>query len=248
MKIALANRKKKMPKIIAHRGYTKDYPENTLDAFKAALNAGTDAVELDVHASKDGKLFVHHDYYLGDPDDGNGIITEQNSSYITSLHINNEHIPTLEQVFELIGDSLQYEVELKGYTIQFLKDVINTAKKYRLEDRIEFTSPHPFILTKLKTLNPALRTGYFVEPFPNWMDDNLGHTLAIANGLLGSVDVLHCPISMVDKQFIQEAHDNGLLVHAADCDTENDIRLALKVGVDQLSTNDLVTALKLRSD
>jgi glycerophosphoryl diester phosphodiesterase len=237
-----------IPKIIAHRGYTKDHPENTLAAFRAALDAGADAIELDVHASKDGKLFVHHDYYLGNPDDGNGVISEQDSSYIASLRINNEHVPTLEQVFELIGDSLQYEIELKGYTIQFLEDVISTVKKYKLEDRIEFTSPHPFILAKLKIFDPTLKIGFFVEPFPDWMDDNFGHTLVIANALIGDIDVLHCPISMIDEQFIQKAHSNNLLVHAADCDTENDIRLALKIGVDQLSTNNLITALKLRSD
>jgi glycerophosphoryl diester phosphodiesterase len=235
-----------MPKIIAHRGYTKDHPENTLGAFKAALDAGADAIELDVHASKNGKLFVHHDYYLGNPDNGSGVISERSASYIASLRIGSEVLPTLEQVFELIGDSLKYEIELKGYTVQFLEDVITAVRGYNLEDTIEFTSPHPFILTKLKELDPTLKTGYFVEPFPDWMDDSLGHTIAIANGVLGNVNVLHCPIGMIDEQFIQDAHDSGLLVHAADCNEERDMRSALRIGVDQFSTNDLDTALKLR--
>jgi len=61
-------------KIIAHRGDTTRFPENTLEAFVAALSGGADGIELDVHMTADGELIVHHDYYLGNPDNGHGII------------------------------------------------------------------------------------------------------------------------------------------------------------------------------
>lgn len=235
-------------KLIAHRGDTKNHPENTLSAFKAALENGADAIELDAHLTSDGELIVHHDYYLGNPDNGEGKIYEKDLSYVQSLKIGDtEKIPTLEEVFELIGDKLQYEIELKGFTEEFLTKVIALVKKYDLASVIEFTSPNAYNLTRIKALEPSLKTGTFVAALPGWMDKQLGQTLAINNALLGDVDVLHCPFTLIDEEFIAAAHDKGLLVHAADCDAEDDLRAAFSMGVDQLSTNELSLALSLKT-
>lgn len=234
-------------KLIAHRGDTKNHSENTLSAFKAALENGADAIELDVHLTSDGELIVHHDYYLGNPDNGEGKIYERDLSYIQSLKIGEaEKIPTLEEVFKLIGNKLQYEIELKGFTEEFLTRVIALVKKYNLADVIEFTSPSAYNLTRIKTLEPSFKTGTFVATLPSWMDRQLGQTLAINNALLGNINVLHCPFTLIDKEFIQAAHDKGLLVHAADCDIDADLRAAFDMEVDQLSTNELGLAISLR--
>lgn len=234
-------------KIIAHRGDTKDHPENTLSAFETALNNGADAIELDVHMTSDGELVVHHDYYLGNLDNGEGKIHERDLSYIQSLKIGEtEKIPTLNEVFERIGDKLQYEIELKGFGEEFLINVIALVKKHNLGSVVEFTSPNVFNLTRIKTLEPSFKTGIFVFALPEWMDKQLGQTLAMHNALLGDINVLHCPIAIVDKEFIQAAHDKSLLVHASDCDADDDLRAAFAMGVDQLSTNELGLALALR--
>ena len=49
------------PRVIAHRGFPLDHAENTLGAFQAALDAGADILETDVHLSKDGVVVVAHD-------------------------------------------------------------------------------------------------------------------------------------------------------------------------------------------
>ena len=53
-----------MTKNIAHRGYSGNYPENTMLAFQKALEAGVDGIEFDVHLSKDGRLVIIHDELL----------------------------------------------------------------------------------------------------------------------------------------------------------------------------------------
>jgi glycerophosphoryl diester phosphodiesterase len=235
-------------KLIAHRGNTKSHPENTLSAFKAALESGADAIELDAHLTSDGELIVHHDYYLGSPDNGEGKIYEKDLAYIQSLKIgDSEKIPTLEEVFELIGNKLQYEIELKGFTEEFLTKVIALVKKHDLANVIEFTSPNAYNLTRIKALEPSFKTGTFVAALPGWMDEQLGQTLAINNALLGNINVLHCPFTLINEEFIVVAHSKGLLVHAADCDIEDDLRVAFSVGVDQLSTNELNLAISLRT-
>jgi glycerophosphoryl diester phosphodiesterase len=88
----------------------------------------------------------------------------------------------------------------------------------------------------------------FVVPFPEWMDKKLGQMIVINNAIMGGVNVLHCPIELIDQEFIRTANDNDLLVHAADCDADDDLRAALTVGVDQLSTNRLKKAIAWRRD
>jgi glycerophosphoryl diester phosphodiesterase len=236
-------------KIIAHRGESEYNPENTLAAFSAALADGADAIELDVHMTSDGVVVVHHDYYLGNPDNGEGRIYEKDLAYIRSLRIGEaEKIPTLEEVFALIGDTLHYEIELKGFGKEFLDKVVALVKKYNLTSVVELTSPHAYTLTYINTLDSSLRTGMFVVPFPEWMDKKLGQMIVINNAIMGGVNVLHCPIELIDQEFIRTANDNDLLVHAADCDTDDDLRAALTAGVDQLSTNRLKKAIAWRRD
>ncbi|HUB94028.1 MAG TPA: glycerophosphodiester phosphodiesterase [Verrucomicrobiae bacterium] len=236
-----------MTKLIAHRGYSEKYPENTLTAFRAAKDLKADGIELDVHLTKDGKLVVHHDYYLGNPDNGEGLIFKKDLAYIQVLKIGeDEEIPTLEEVFDLIGDSLHYELELKGFTEAFLLKVVTLVKSRGLVSNIEFTSPNAYNLSRLKELEPTFTTGIFLSPYPGWMDAELGRTLAANNARLGGASVLHCPLEILDEEFITAAHAQNLKVHAADCNTEEELRKAFDLKVDQLSTNRLELALQTR--
>lgn len=79
--------------IIAHRGASRERPENTIAAFARALELGADGVELDVHMRSDGVLVVHHDAIPSAPRD---------------------LIPTLQQVIDAVGASLTIYCELKG--------------------------------------------------------------------------------------------------------------------------------------
>lgn len=236
-------------KIIAHRGDTAHHPENTLSSFKAALENGADAIELDVHTTRDGSLVVHHDYYLGKPDNGSGLIFKKDISYIQSLKIDEtETVPTLEEVFKAIGRKLHYELELKGVNEESLAAIIGLAKKHDLAEFIEFTSSSCATLTRLKALNPALKTGMFTPLVPVWMGKDLAQQLLIDAALLGGMDVIHCPVDMLDGQFIELAHSKNLIVHAADCETAEFLRQAFLSNADQLSTSNLQLALAVRRE
>ena len=63
-------------KVIAHRGYSGKYPENTMLAFEKAVEAGCDEIELDVHITKDGQVVVCHDEILGRAVDGAGAVKD----------------------------------------------------------------------------------------------------------------------------------------------------------------------------
>lgn len=242
-------------KIIAHRGFTEKYPENTLLAFQKAIEYGADGIELDVQPSKDKKIIVHHDYYLGHTDNGHGAIFQKASSYLKSLNAGSwfnkkfsaEQIPTLEDVFEKFGDGTRYEIELKWFTGQFLREVLVKVEKYGLFGRIEFTSHSLPLLRYLKQIQSRAITGMFVEMYPEWMSLDLGHELTKSNLLLGKINIAHCPPSILTKKFIKDLRRLKIKVHASNCDSKNDLMKMYKLGVDQLSTNKLRLAIAMRN-
>lgn len=243
-------------KIIAHRGYSKKYPENTLISFRKAKELLTDGIELDVHMTADGELVIHHDYYLKKISPERGLIFEQSFKKIEALDAGSwfnvvfrgERIPTLRQVFDEVGRDMHYEIELKGFTLDFMNKVISVVEKYNLLDNVEFTSPHTPLLFRLKSLCPEAKIGLFVNPFPSWINKELGHILLLNNLKLGMFNVAHCPLSIIDSTLVDLLKNNSILIHAADCNSKEDLKNAYQLGVDQLSTDNLETAIKLRDE
>jgi glycerophosphoryl diester phosphodiesterase len=110
------------PLIFGHRGYSSQAPENTLPAFKMLLDKEIKGVELDVHLCKSGELVVTHDHTTGRIGDIDLNIEESTYEELlkvdagkikVDLGFKNVKIPTLQQVFELLGDKVFYDVELK---------------------------------------------------------------------------------------------------------------------------------------
>src|SRR5699024_12853384 len=103
-----------MTKIYAHRGAMGTHPENTMLAFKEAVDAGVDGLEVDVHMTTDGHLVVIHDEYVEEKTDGCGMIKDM----------------TLEEVRDLSAGGRYkycdaYEVRWDIETGQTLEEVLN---------------------------------------------------------------------------------------------------------------------------
>ena len=102
---------KRMKKIanIAHRGYTRRFPDNTLEAFRAALELGVDGVEFDVQETLDGRFLIFHDDAIGGK-----AIAESTAEEIQAFGVEGRYrIPTLQETLELLGHGPLLVVELK---------------------------------------------------------------------------------------------------------------------------------------
>lgn len=99
---------------IAHRGSPRERTENTLPGFLLALEHGADAVELDVHATSDGEVVVHHDFQAG----GIAIASTPWSALEPLSLPGGARIPRLRDVLQAIGDRATVYVELKGLAIE----------------------------------------------------------------------------------------------------------------------------------
>ena len=104
-----------MASVYAHRGASIEYPENTLSAFRRALELGVQGIELDVHLSADGVPVVIHDETLDRTTNGSGPIAEMTVAELQALDAGRgEKIPTLAQVLDLVGDRMHIDVEIKA--------------------------------------------------------------------------------------------------------------------------------------
>ena len=100
--------------VAGHRGLSARYPENTMPSFRAALEAGLDMIELDVHRTKDGQLIVMHDHTVDRTTDGTGPIAEKTLEEIKALdaggwfsgEFRGERVPTLREFMELVAEGL----------------------------------------------------------------------------------------------------------------------------------------------
>ncbi|NTU47329.1 hypothetical protein HGA88_06945 [Candidatus Roizmanbacteria bacterium] len=245
-------------KITAHKGYCKKYPENTLLAFQKALELEIERIELDAQITKDRKIVVHHDYTLSRTENGQGVVFDQPFDSLLSLDAGSwfSHdfkgiqIPLLSEVFETCRSKVEYEIEIKNsiYLSHFISQLVSLVQEYNLIEKVEFTSFSIVSLLEIKRIQPKAKIGVFIRDYSHWMPKTVGEAITIEELQLGHVDVAHLPISLLNAPYIKALHTSGIQVHAANCDSADDLRTAFDLEVDQLSTTELEHAISLRKE
>ena len=170
-----------MSLIYGHRGASGHAPENTLEAFRLAMEMGADGFELDVHVSKDGELIVIHDETVDRTTDGTGLVRELTLEQLKALDACNRmepykgaKIPTLGEVFDLIRDT-HHIVNVEIKTDEWFYDEIEEkcltlAKEKGVEEQVIYSSFNHYTLMKLRQLKPDVKLGMLfgdimVEPW-----------------------------------------------------------------------------------
>ncbi|MCL2834654.1 MAG: glycerophosphodiester phosphodiesterase [Treponema sp.] len=164
-----------MMKITAHRGYSGQYPENTMLAFEKAAEAGADEIELDVQLSRDGKVVVFHDESLERLTGVGKMVMELTLDELAKLNaakmVHGEKfgfnkIPSFEEYLAWVKKTnIVTNIELKNgrYYYEGLEEkTIELINKYGLADRVYFSSFNHVSLMKCKKLQPAIPCGALV--------------------------------------------------------------------------------------
>ena len=99
--------------LIAHRGYSAMYPENTMTSFRKARSK---VIEFDVRKTLDNIPVVIHDHTLDRTTTGTGDVKKHTWEHIKDLHIKgcDERVPSLDQVLQTFGDEYSYDIEIKS--------------------------------------------------------------------------------------------------------------------------------------
>ena len=126
------------PRVIAHRGFPLDHAENTLGAFQAALDAGADILETDVHLSKDGVVVVAHDPDLTRIARRPGLVSDFTHKELASMDLGfGEGFPSLAELLTAFPDA-KFNIDLK--TRSSVEPFADVIRALNAEDRILATS------------------------------------------------------------------------------------------------------------
>lgn len=217
--------------IIAHRGASGEYPENTLLAFAQALAQGADAIELDVFAVED-ELIVIHDANLERTTNGQGSIYQHTLTELASIDAGHgQAIPTLWQVLQLIQHKCWLNIELKGAnTLAPLLKLLQRAELelgFDVQTLLISSFNHP-LLAALKAAIPAIRIGALTANIPL-------HYAAFAAEL--KAEAVHCDADFIDATMVQDAKARGLKVYVYTVDTKAELLQLRQLGVDGVFTN-----------
>lgn len=226
--------------IFAHRGASKEAPENTLVAFALARAQGADGVELDVMRSSTGELVVCHDEVL---DRLAGVRWEvartpwwklRRLDVGSRLGFDAARLPLLEEVLELLPTSMQINIELK--CDQAEDGGLSLAVAQLLTDRREgarcfLSSFNPLCLIRVARAFPALRRGLLIDPHRRWWPQaHLWLPLAASTSV-------HPHSSAITFERVQAWHARGYAVVAWTVDSVEQARALRAMQVDVCITN-----------
>ncbi len=232
-------------KTIAHRGASGYAPENTLKAFKLAIEMGAKDFEFDVHQTKDGILVVHHDYDLK-PTAHKAVriadlTYEELKKYNIAAHFKRDktvqHIPRLEEVLDIIGpasDWLNFEVKNDGNVYPGIEEKVFSFLKSKpgLFDKAVVSSFDYPTLKRFRELSPRLKLAF------------LGHGLstlfllpAIKKAKAISAVNFHMALRLAFKLNVSRIKKAGFRVCVYTVNEKKDALRMKSIGVDGIFSN-----------
>lgn len=243
----------KKPIIFAHRGASKAAPENTMSAFKKAVELGADGIELDTHLTGDGYLVVTHDDTLGRTCNGTGLVMEHDLKYLRGLdfggwfskEFEGEKIPLLSDVFELLsGKDIILNIEIKatpGCFIEGIEDeVAKMIKSYNFTEKTIVSSFNHYVLKNLKRKNPEITVA------PLYGGGVFAYIGEYAK-LIGA-GAIHPYFRSLTPEVIENCREHNIKINSWTIDDDKDIMHAVQMGIDGIITNVPDKVLSLLKD
>lgn len=220
---------------IAHRGASGTFPENTVSAFRAAIDAGADMCELDVQLSRDGAVVVIHDDTVERTTDGTGEVAELTLEELRRLDagakfksgaFKGAQIPTLDEVFAVTSGKCGLNIELKAGGLEHPVAQIMQARD-ALSDSIVSSFDWEY-LKIIQRLHFNIRVALLAEEKPVDL---------LMNAIAMRAHAINPRWDMVTSDLCKAAHERGLKVYTWTVDADERMRALIECGVDGIITN-----------
>lgn len=237
-----------MVSIIAHRGFSGKYPENTLLAIRKAVELGVDWVEIDVWLSLDQRIIVIHDKKLSRTTNGKGKIMWKTLREIRKYHTkkHKQQIPVLEEVFPLITRGTELNIELKNMWLAW--PVAQLIKKHKMQDKVLVSSGSISALRIVKQVIPSLRTAYIFYISNNQrlnyfitsiskLTFRLTQYIVLFLAKFANVNNVHLSYPFATKYFIKNLHKKGYVVNVWTVNTKALMKKLIKRKADGIITD-----------
>jgi glycerophosphoryl diester phosphodiesterase len=212
------------PLVIAHRGASSIELENSLAAFRAAAGQGADGVELDVHATLDGEIVVHHDPSIS----GLPIAEKRWPDLAVVPLANGEPLPTLAQALDVLG-KLRVFVEVKALDARWDDRLFAVLDRGPNPGGYAIHSFAEDIVRRLGAKRPTLPRGILSEGETDTPQQILEHA---------SAQTLWQELATLDERLVQSVHARkGATIIVWTVDKARDIERCVRWGVDGICTN-----------
>ena len=240
------------PRVMAHRGASGQYPENTLPAFRAAVDAGAGYIELDVHCTRDGEVVVVHDDGLSRIASDDRLVGEMMMAELEAVDAafnfsrdgagspfrgQGIRVPRLAQVLQSFP-RLRFVIEFKPRDPAIADAALDVVQRAGMSRRVLFASEHLPPIARIRTLAPQIPTNLTATEILEFIQ-------ALASGAppyAGAGDALQIPpehggVKLATPEIVAAAHQNGLEVHVWTINDPAEMEAMLSLGVDGIITD-----------
>ncbi|MFF2890436.1 glycerophosphodiester phosphodiesterase [Paenibacillus sp. NPDC057967] len=237
----------------AHRGASAYCPENTMAAFRHAIELGATGIETDVQRTKDGRLVLIHDESLKRTTGDGRLVKDVDYNELAGLDAGSwfsdsyagERVPLLDELLELVKNTgLVINLELKNGVVPYKgieAEVIAMVQEHGLGDRIILSSFNHYSLVLCKKIASDIKTGilYMEGLYQPW---------EYAKSI--QANALHAYKFAVLPEWVQEAAEHGIAYHPFTVNDENELERLLAFGVSGIITDypDRLDAMMRRSE
>jgi glycerophosphoryl diester phosphodiesterase len=250
----------KVPRVMAHRGLSGLYPENTLLAFEQAVRAGAEYIELDVHMSRDGEVVVCHDAELERTTNRRGLIRELSYAEVAAADAGYNFadanggfpfrgerlsIPRLAEVLAAFGQ-INFVLEIKQVEPSLVAAMSEVVEKAGMRRRVLIASEHQRPLDEARRMMPGVPTNFSAAETAEFFG-------RLVNGMEGyrpPGDALQIPpehrsLRLVTEQSVAGVRALGLEMHVWTVNEPAEAQAFLRMGVHGIITDfpDLILAL-----
>ena len=224
--------------IIAHRGASNLAPENTIKAFKMAIDLGADYIEFDVRQSADKEIIISHDNFILRTAHRIGWINRMQKEKLKSINLGNgEQIPTLNDLIKETKRKIDYmcEIKIKGISRK-VADILKNQDILKSTILISFKHNE---LLKIKDDYPDLKLGAIIPTGFGWITSWFQKKKLISSISENQFYAINPFYKLVNKKLVLFAHKKGLKVFPWTINSTLVIEKLINMGVDGILTNNI---------
>ena len=219
------------PMMISHRGVTKTFPENTIEAYKNSISVGYGGIELDVLSSLDGVIYCSHNHELEKETGVNGYIHQMTSVELDNIKTgayshprNQKKMPRFDDVINKLPKNIRLNIEVK-FSNPFDFSTIFLLRKKILKNEIKqpilISSFNPFIVFFARWFIANVKTGYLVESLNMIKWVHLAHP-----------DCLHPRADLLSKNLIENCRRKNISINVWTVNSDAAIKYCKQIGVE----------------
>lgn len=221
--------------VTAHRGSSKEAPENTLSAIRQAISDGADFAEIDVQETADGVVIVMHDsdfmriagQRLNIWDTTFADLQKFDAGAWFDESFAGERVPSLQQVIEICKDQIKLNIELKfnGHDKELVKRTLDVIKQNDFQSQCIISSLNHQSLQEVTSIEPGIQVGAIVGA-------SIGDVAKLP------VDFIAINKSEVDRSLVRRVHNRGMQLHVWTVNDEEKMSDMVDLGVDNILTDE----------